>query len=120
MAKGFVYTSDSKNKYLTDIDKAAANIKNVLLTRVGTRPNLPFFGSKLYNLEYYPMDQILVDLASLYIREAIANSMDGVVVNSIKTTMDKSLRMITFHLVFSLQNGTTSSINLFYDGEKFK
>lgn len=119
MADGVVYSLNTKNKFRSDTDKAAYNIRNVLLTKAGTRPNLPHFGSKLHKLEYYPLDQILIDLASLYIRESIANSMDGVVVSSIKAIVNKQERKITFQIVFTLQNGITSSLSLNYNGEKF-
>lgn len=119
MSKGFVYTINNKNKFREDTDKTVYNIKNVLLTKVGTRPCLPNFGSKLYTLEYYPLDQILVDLACVYIREAIANSIDNIVITSIRTKVDKSNRTVTFNIVFKQQNGIMSTLALNYNGEKF-
>ena len=119
MSKGVVYTTDNINSNMSGAEKVAHNIKNVLLTKVGTRPNLPNFGSKLSNLEYYPMDQILIDLASLYIREAIANSLDGIIVSSIKTTINKIERSVSFQIIFVMQNGVNSALSLNYNGEKF-
>ena len=119
MAEGFVYSLDMKDRFRSGTDKVAYNIRNVLLTKAGTRPNLPNFGSNLHKLEYSPIDQILIDLASLYIREAIANSMDGVVVTSIKVLIDKKNRIATFKLGFTLQTGVASSLALNYNGEKF-
>lgn len=119
MSKGVVYTADTKNKFKDGVEKAVYNIKNVLLTKVGTRPCLPNFGSKLSTLEFYPMDQILVDLACIYIREAVANSIDNVVISSIKTTIDKKARMVYFYITFNLQNGIISTLALNYNGEKF-
>lgn len=119
MASGVVYTLNKKNKFKNDTEKMVYNIKNALLTKAGTRPNLPNFGSKLSTLEYYPMDQILVDLACIYIREAIANSIDNVVISSIKTVIDKPNRIVTFNIVFKIQNGISSTISLNYNGEKF-
>lgn len=119
MSKGIAFTSEFKNKFVNDTTKAEFNIKNALLTKVGTRPCLPNFGSKLSTLEYYPMDQILIDLASLYIREAIANSVDNVVVSSIKSVIDKKNRTVNFHISFSMQNGLNSTLTLNYNGEKF-
>lgn len=119
MSKGFVYTIDKKDRYCDEVQKAVYNIKNVLLTKIGTRPNLPNFGSKLSTLEYYPMDQILIDLASLYIREAIANSMDNIIVTSIKSIIDKPNRTLTFRIELKLQSGVLSTLLLNYNGEKF-
>lgn len=116
MSTGYIYTEE----LTTDgAEKVAYNIRNVLLTKVGTRPGLPNFGSKLSNLEYYPMDQILIDLASLYIREAIANSIDGVIVSSIKSILNKQERSVTFQIKFVMKNGVNSSLSLNYNGEKF-
>jgi len=119
MAKGFVYTLDKEDRFCSETEKAVYNIRCVLLTKVGTRPNLPNFGSKLSTLEYYPLDQTLIDLASLYIRESIANSIDNVVVTSIKSIVDKTNRMITFQIKFKLQTGVMSTLLLNYNGEKF-
>lgn len=116
MSNGYIYTSELTSN---GAEKVAYNIRNVLLTKIGTRPGLPNFGSKLSNLEYYPMDQILIDLASLYIREAIANSIDGVIVSSIKTTLNKSERTVIFRINFVMKNGVNSSLSLNYNGEKF-
>lgn len=120
MAEGFVYSLDMKDRFRSDTDKVAYNIRNVLLTKAGTRPNLPNFGSNLHKLEYSPIDQIFIDLASVYIREAIANSMDGVVITSIKIQIDKLYRTATFKLQFTLQKGVTSSLSLSYNGEVFR
>ena len=119
MAKGFVYTLNKKDRFCSDVEKAVYNIRNVLLTKVGTRPNLPNFGSKLSTLEYYPIDQTLIDLANLYIKEGIANSIDNVIVMSIKSIIDNPHRTITFQIKLKLQNGVLSTLSLNYNGEKF-
>lgn len=119
MAKGFVYSLNKDDRFCFDVEKTTYNIKSVLLTKVGTRPNLPNFGSKLYTLEYYPLDQTLIDLACLYIRESIANSIDNVVVTSIKSVIDKKNRTITFKITFKAQTGILSTLALNYNGEKF-
>lgn len=119
MPKGVVYTAETKDKFKEDVDKVVYNLRNVLLTKAGTRPNLPNFGSKLSTLEYYPMDQILIDLACIYIREAVANSIDNVVVSSIKSIIDKPNRIVTFNISFVVQNGLSSTLALNYNGEKF-
>ncbi len=66
------------NDYLTvetsshDVDAINQSIKNILLTRKGSLPGKPRFGSDLYKVIFEQMDHILISLTEDYIEEALS------------------------------------------------
>ena len=56
----------------TGLERIYQSIIAILSTMLGERVFLPEFGSRLHELIFEPNDDILADLAKLYIRDALA------------------------------------------------
>lgn len=56
---------------VTDVKAINNAIKNILLTRKGSLPGKPTFGSDLYKVIFAPLDHITKSLMERYITEAL-------------------------------------------------
>lgn len=65
------YDYDSPTSVVQDADAISNSIKNIILTRKGSVPGKPTFGSNLYKVVFDHIDHIIVSLIKSYIIEAI-------------------------------------------------
>jgi len=87
-------------------NKISDNIRNALLTPKGTRPNLPRFGSRLHLLQFEIIDQTTLDLIHFCVQEAIRDSVDDILIESIEYDISSHHRSVTVSVVFSdMSNG---------------
>jgi phage baseplate assembly protein W len=80
---------DLINLTQTTSDYKAINnsIKNILLTRKGSVPGNPRFGSDLYKLLFTQMDQTTESIAKNFIKEALSEFEDRIIIDNISFTM---------------------------------
>ena len=113
-------------KDLTTISTSATNlnaikqsIKNILLTRRGSIPGKPYFGSDIYNIIFQPLDHLTVSITKNYIEEALDNFEDRIDVKDIDIKKDEAFNKVVIDIYFSYNSGqseenssTSLSINL--------
>lgn len=69
--------------YNTGVDRIKQSIFQILSTPIGSRFFLPEFGSRLFELIFEPNDFILVDLANIYVVEAIKKWENRIVIDDV-------------------------------------
>ena len=118
MIKGLFFKS---NKLIASsgLEKIADNIKNALMTPVGTRPMLPNYGSKLHTLQYELLTPALFDLITIYIRESIANSVADIIVDSVKLNANIKEKTILISIIFRTSNNEVGGTTMLYSDGKF-
>lgn len=109
-----------KTRHLTGMKKMEENIKNALLTPLGVRPNLPEFGSKIHYLQFELINEVMLDLLSLYIQECIAISVPQVSLLDIKYRVDRGRRKIRVGVEFrDISSGKKGVAYINYAGGEF-
>lgn len=79
------YTDINKlNKDVYDIDAINQSIRNILLTRRGSVPGKPRFGSDLYKLIFTQLDHITEDIAKKYILQALSEFENRIQISKIE------------------------------------
>lgn len=66
------------NKDVYDVDAINQSLKNIILTRKGSVPGKPKFGSDIYKILFNPIDHITENILKRYIQEAIQEWEDRV------------------------------------------
>lgn len=113
-------------KDLTTISTSAVNlnaikqsIKNILLTRRGSVPGKPYFGSDIYNIIFQQLDHLTISIAKNYIEEALDNFENRINVKDIDIKKDEAFNKVVIDIYFSYNSGqseekssTSISINL--------
>jgi phage baseplate assembly protein W len=98
------------------IDQATANLKSLLLTRVGERYNQPTFGSQLLNILFQPVtDTIKIDINEI-INEAVGFWLPYINIDDIAIVTGFDNPDLPYHiqitLTYSVNNYSTNTITL--------
>ena len=93
-------TEMGKTTRVSGTEKLALNIKNALLTDLGSRPDLPNFGSNLYKLKFNLLTEQLLDMTTLYIQQCITTSVPSVALVGIQYDVDYPGRKALIHIKF--------------------
>ena len=93
------FNTNTSNAY--DVDAIKNSIRNILMTRIGSVPGKPNFGSNLYLLVFEQLDNMTVQLAKRYTVEAIARFEDRVTILSVNTSKDEAFNRLIINIVFS-------------------
>ena len=98
------------------IDQATANLKSLLLTRVGERYNQPTFGSQLLNILFQPVtDTIKIDITEI-INEAVGFWLPYINIDDIVIVTGFDNPDLPYHiqitLTYSVNNYSTNTITL--------
>jgi phage baseplate assembly protein W len=98
------------------IDQATANLKSLLLTRVGERYNQPTFGSQLLNILFQPVtDTIKIDINEI-INEAVGFWLPYINIDDIVIVTGFDNPDLPYHiqitLTYSVNNYSTNTITL--------
>lgn len=72
------------------VNKIEQSIEDILTTRLGERFGKPEYGSRLYEVIFEPNDYIAMDLAKMYVKDALDRWEDRINVTSIDTKMVKN------------------------------
>lgn len=114
---GIYYDYTSPDETVSD-EKAIDNaIKNILLTRRGSMPGKPRFGSDLYKVVFEQIDHITVDLIKTFIIDAISEFEPRVNITNIKITDVPEFNRVTASITYgyniegnNITNTTTISL----------
>lgn len=102
---------DFSNTMKDVYDNAAIrnSLQNILMTRRGSIPGRPLFGSDLYLLTFDQMDAITIKLAERYALEAISRFEDRIRVNSISVIKNEAFNKINISIDFEYNNSIKST-----------
>jgi len=70
-------------------DVIRSSIRNILHTRLGERVMLPEFGSRLHELVFEPLDDIMRQLARTYVIEALRRWERRITITDVKVVSDE-------------------------------
>lgn len=76
----------TKLKYYSSAENVEAinnSIRNILMTKKGTLPGDPEFGSSIWNVVFEPIDGLTLKLIDSYVRECLAKYEPRVLVNNV-------------------------------------
>lgn len=98
------------------------SITNILMTRRGSLPGKPNFGSDLYKLIFSQLDSLTEVMAKNFIFEALTEFEDRIIINNIKFTRIEEYNKLVINIDFSYRDAnigldTTSdslSLSLLY------
>lgn len=92
-------SSDGFLNFKTDRDLIKDSLRQILGTHIGERVMVPEFGSRIPELVFEPDDNILVDLAKLYIQQSIGRWEPRIVITNVGAVVDNDHS--TLNLVIS-------------------
>lgn len=105
-------------KHVTDLSALNQSIKNILLTRRGSLPGKPRFGSDLYKVVFSQMDSLTESMAKNYVIEALSEFETRIEVNNITITKAPEYNKIIVNINFSYRDknfdSTTGEITISY------
>ena len=87
-----------------ELEAISNSIKNILLTRKGSLPGRPEFGSDLYLVVFNQLDGITVKMAERYVREAIAKYEDRVFVTDVKIQRNDAFHRLMIDIYFRFRD----------------
>ena len=86
---------------VTDVDAIKNSLKNILVTRRGSVPGTPRFGSDLYKIVFSPMDHLTESIAKKYIRQSITEFEPRIILNNIIFRRVEEFNKLIIDLEFS-------------------
>ena len=102
---------DLKSKQITkdnqtdhDVDAIKNSIKNILMTRLGSLPGKPNFGSRLHLLVFEQLDHVTNQLAKRYVMESLARHEDRIKVLDVIASKDEAFNRLIINIVFSYRD----------------
>lgn len=100
----------------TDINAIKNSITNILMTRRGSLPGKPKFGSDLYRLNFSQLDSLTVIMAKNFIFEALNEYEDRINITEVNITKVEEYNKMVINIIFSYRdsflNYDTSSESL--------
>ncbi len=92
------------NTNSSGINAINQSIKNILLTRRGSVPGKPRFGSELHKLCFTNMNHLIESIAKNYIIEALTEFEDRIDVLSVKIELVEEYNKIIIDISFNYNN----------------
>lgn len=102
---------DFSNNMNDVYDNAAIrnSLQNILMTRRGSVPGKPLFGSDLHLLTFDQMDAITIKLAERYTLEAISRFEDRIRVNDVTVIKNEAFNKININIEFEYNSSIKST-----------
>ncbi len=98
----------------TMLEQTKSNLKNLLLTVKGERPNQPELGCDLFNVLFEQMDDDLSGKIDESIRDAVAVWLPHVLLKGVQVDLTPNEHLVHVSVIFSITTdpGATDSITL--------
>lgn len=107
-------------KICEDVEKAAWNIREALMTQKGSRPCLPEFGSSLHKLRFELLDDAFIDLCKIFISQSVSASVAGVSVKNIVAKQSDE-HSVKFDIIFQIDaSGLIGSYSMSFNDGKWQ
>lgn len=91
-------------KNVSDLEALSNSIKNILLTRKGSVPGKPRFGSSLYNIVFSHMDHLTESIARNYVEEALSEFEPRVIVREVNFRRVDEFNRLNVEIVFTYRD----------------
>ena len=91
---------DTIQNHVTNLSAIKNSIKNILLTRRGSVPGKPRFGSDLYNVIFSPMDHLTKAMAKNYVKEALDEFEPRITIISVEIKSVEEYNKIIIDMLF--------------------
>ena len=85
----------------TDLKAIKQSIRNILLTRRGSVPGKPNFGSDLYNIIFSELDHLTMSIAKNYVSEALREFETRIDVKQVQVKQDIAFNKIIIDIYFT-------------------
>lgn len=92
------------NQDATEVNAIKQSIKNILLTRRGSVPGKPYFGSDLYKIIFRQLDHATATIAKNFIIEALTEFEDRIVVKNVDFKIIEEYNKLVIDITFSYKN----------------
>lgn len=114
------YEDTKKTKRIEGLEKLGENLRTALLTPLGSRPNLPTFGSKLHYLQFELISEVFLDLVTLYIQECVTASVPQVSIVGLEHQVNRQHRRVRTNIKFKdVTSGRIGEESITYAGGVF-
>jgi len=97
----------------TDVDLIVDSINQILSTRVGERPMIPEFGSRIHNLLFEPMGPQFEDQVKVFAVEAINQWEPRVTIQSMDVNIDANNHIVEIAYSFLITKINQTGAGLF-------
>lgn len=84
----------------TDVSAIKNSIKNTLLTRKGSVPGIPEYGSDLELINFSQMDYLTKELAKRYVRESLSKFEPRINIESIEVKNEEAFNRVLVDIKF--------------------
>lgn len=108
-----VRRTPTKHKFVseqTEIEAINNSIRNILLTKRGTLPGDPLFGSKISLVLFSPLDGLVRQVQDSFIREAITQYEPRVLIEKIDIDALPEFNRLNINLTFQYFNTETGEV----------
>ena len=102
--KDYVDKSNDDVNIVTDTTELNQSIRNILLTRVGSLPGKPTFGSELYKILFSPLDHITIKMAKNIIRESLDKWEPRILINNVDVVDSPEFNKIVINVDYSYRD----------------
>lgn len=92
------------NQDATEVNAIKQSIKNILLTRRGTVPGKPNFGSDLYRIIFRQLDHATATIAKNFVIEALTEFEDRIIVKNVDFKIVEEYNKLVIDITFSYKN----------------
>jgi phage baseplate assembly protein W len=94
------------------IDAIKNSIRNILLTRRGSVPGKPRFGSDLHRILFQPLDHLTESIASNYIRESLSEYEPRISVKKLTYKNVEEFNKLVINLEFTYRDNDFDTNNV--------
>lgn len=95
---------ESVSSDVTELNAIKNSIRNILLTKRGSLPGKPRFGSDLYKIVFSQLDPLTESIAKNYINEALAEYEDRISVTKVTIRSIEEFNKMVITIYFSYEN----------------
>ena len=88
----------------TGLNAIKNSIRNILLTRRGSVPGKPRFGSDLYKIVFQPLDPLSMAIAKNYVMEALTEFEDRINVRRVELRSDDAFNKLLIDINFTYKD----------------
>lgn len=94
----------SITSHVTDVKAIKNSIQNILMTRIGSLPGKPRFGSDLYKLNFSQLDSLTIIMAKNFIFEALSEYEDRIIIQNIDITKVEEYNKLVINIIFTYRD----------------
>lgn len=93
----------------TDLEAIKNSIRNIVTTARGSLPGKPNFGCDIYKILFSPLDSLTETMAENYIREALSEFEDRIIIEDIEITRIEEYNRLKVDIIFEYESVLTSN-----------